>query len=478
VAILNGTIPEWLPRIEKLPMSLYRFDHRAMLQTQQILRDRYSLKRILGQNAGRQTWLAGDLHTQTPVVVKLLTFSDRVQWDQVRLFEREAQVLQNLSHPQIPHYCDSFCLDDRLMWFALVQSYIPGRSLKQLLEQGQRYNEAAIRNLAKQLLNILIYLHELSPPVLHRDIKPSNLLVDKTGKLHLVDFGAVQDRAAKEGATFTIVGTYGYAPLEQLGGRATPASDLYAVGATLIHVATGVAPGDLPQERGRFQFAELVPLNPGLVRWLWRLTETTVEQRFGSAREALAALQENEGAIATLVTEQPTNSRIELQSSSQRLEIIINKPQWGNFIKLGLLYAIGIGIPLILFIRFVLLGRHGGYVQLSGMFSFWLWMWVKDRAANWFRSGFSTYLRLDHQQFEIGWRWFGLRRRIQGQIADISLVSRGALKIDANETIPAVKITVGVKEHLITSRYGQQLSYLERDWLLQTIQHWLGLNER
>jgi serine/threonine protein kinase len=459
-------------------MSPYRFDHRAMLQTQQILRDRYSLKRILGQNAGRQTWLAGDLHTQTPVVVKLLTFSDRVQWDQVRLFEREAQVLQNLSHAQIPHYCDSFCLDDRLMWFALVQSYIPGRSLKQLLEQGQRYDEAAIRNLAKQLLNILIYLHELSPPVLHRDIKPSNLLVDKTGKLHLVDFGAVQDRAAKEGATFTIVGTYGYAPLEQLGGRATPASDLYAVGATLIHLATGVAPGDLPQERGRFQFAELALLNPGLVRWLWRLTETTVEQRFGSAREALAALQENEGAIATLDTQLPTNSSIELHSSSQCLEIYINKPKWKNLLKLGLLWGTVIGGPLISYIMFVLSGLRLGVFQLSAAFSYVLVIWFVSRNANWIKSGYSTSVRLDHQQFEICWRWFGLRRRIQGQIADISLVSRGALKIDANETIPAVKITVGVKEHLITSRYGQQLSYLERDWLLQTIQHWLGLNER
>ncbi len=456
-----------------------------MIESQTILQNRYRLHKCLGQNAGRQTWLAGDLKTQKPVVVKLLTFSDRVQWDQVRLFEREAQVLQNLSHPQIPHYLDSFCLDDRLLWFALVQSYIPGRSLKQLLEQGQRYDEAAIRNLAKQLLQILTYLHELSPPVLHRDIKPSNLLFDKTGRLHLVDFGAVQDRAANEGATFTIVGTYGYAPLEQLGGRATPASDLYAVGATLIHLATGVAPADLPQAQGRFQFTDLAQLNPGLVRWLWRLTEPTVEQRFASAGEALAALQENERAIATLDTQPPTNSIIDLQSSSQCLEIIINKPQWGinkpqwgNFIKLGLLCAALIGVPLILYLRFVLLGGNVGYFQLSLMFSFSLGIGIQDRAANWFRSGFSTYVRLDQQQFEICWRWFGLcYRRVQGKIADISLVSRGVLRAD-NKTIPAVKITVGIKEYLIPLGFSP-LSHKERDWLLQkTIQHWLGLNER
>src|SRR5574339_110962 len=99
-----------------------------MLRTEQILQNRYQLKQKLGQNASRQTWIAQDLYTQERVVVKLLTFSDQVQWDHLRLFEREAHVLKQLNHPQIPKYRDYFCIDDQMLWFGLVQEYLPGSS--------------------------------------------------------------------------------------------------------------------------------------------------------------------------------------------------------------------------------------------------------------------------------------------------------------------------------------------------------------
>jgi serine/threonine protein kinase len=109
----------------------------------QLLRDRYQLQKILGQNAGRQTWLALDTQSQNQVVVKLLTFSDRVQWDQVRLFEREAKILKYLDHLQIPQYRDFFCLDDQQLWSGLVQSYIPALSLKQRLEPIRKLHQPA-----------------------------------------------------------------------------------------------------------------------------------------------------------------------------------------------------------------------------------------------------------------------------------------------------------------------------------------------
>ena len=146
-----------------------------MLEAGQVLHDRYQLEQKLGQNAGRQTWLATDLHA-TPsesVIVKLLTFGGEVQWDDLKLFEREAQVLKQLNHPRIPKYRDYFSIDDRSLWFGLVQQYIPGTSLKQWLGQKQRLIEPQVRQIAVQVLKILIYLHELSPPVLHRDIKPT-----------------------------------------------------------------------------------------------------------------------------------------------------------------------------------------------------------------------------------------------------------------------------------------------------------------
>jgi len=264
-----------------------------MLEAEQVLQERYRLQQKLGQNAGRQTWLAEDisLSPPEPAIVKLLAFGGEVQWDDLKLFEREAQILKQLDHPRIPQYRDYFYIDDRTLWFGLVQEYIPGASLKELLNQAKRFSVREIRQIAADLLEILIYLHELNPPVLHRDIKPSNLILGEDDRVYLVDFGAVQDKAAAEGATFTVVGTYGYAPLEQFGGRTVPASDLYALGATLIHLLTGISPADLPQQNMQMQFADRVNVSPSLVSWLQELTEPALERRLTNAREALKILK-------------------------------------------------------------------------------------------------------------------------------------------------------------------------------------------
>lgn len=274
-----------------------------MLQPEQILHDRYQLKQKLGQNAGRQTWLAQDLQSISAesVIVKLLAFGGEVQWDDLKLFEREAQVLKQLDHPRIPKYRDYFHIDDRSLWFGLVQEYIPGSSLKEQLNQGKRFTTKQIHKIAVDVLKILEFLHQLNPAVLHRDIKPSNLLWGEDEQVYLVDFGAVQDRAAQEGATFTVVGTYGYAPMEQFGGRAVPASDLYALGATLIHLLTRTAPGDLPQRHLRICFQDLVSLKPNIVSWLEKLTEPAPEQRFKSATDALDALES--GRVSNTTTD-------------------------------------------------------------------------------------------------------------------------------------------------------------------------------
>jgi serine/threonine protein kinase len=259
-----------------------------MLQVGQILHGRYQLEQKLGYAANRQTWLATDLSTQPTkfVVVKLLAFVG-VEWSDVKMFEREEQVLKHLNHPKIPKYLDYFCLDQQLLLFGLVQEYIPGSSLQKLLDEGKRFGEQQIRQIAVDVLNVLVYLHELNPPVLHRDIKPSNLIWGEDEQVYLVDFGAVGN--TKAGATFTVVGTYGYTPIEQFGGKAIPASDLYALGASLIHLLTGVAPADLPHKNLQIQFTDVS--NSNLVGWLQQMCEPAIERRFSTAPGALSALE-------------------------------------------------------------------------------------------------------------------------------------------------------------------------------------------
>ena len=256
-----------------------------------LLRDRYQIQALLGRQTGRRTFLAVDLETRSSVVVKLLLFAPDFTWDDLKLFEREAETLKSLNHPAIPKYLDFFEVETELgKGFALVQSYIEARSLREWIQSGRSFSEAELKGIAKALLVILTYLHQRQPPVIHRDLKPSNILLEERsgnspGTIYLVDFGSVQ--TASHGGTMTVVGTYGYMPPEQFGGRSLPASDLYSVGATLIYLATGQEPADLPQKSLQVAFEPFTSLSSSFMRWIQWLSSPHASGRPASAEAAL-----------------------------------------------------------------------------------------------------------------------------------------------------------------------------------------------
>ncbi len=262
-----------------------------------VLHDKYLTQSLLGHKRSRRTLLAKDLDTQSLVVIKLLLLGNDFVWEDFKLFEREAEVLKSLNSPAIPRYLDFF--EAETEWgkgFALVQSYIEAKSLQEWVQAGRVFSQEDIKSFAKQLLGILDYLHLHQPPVIHRDIKPSNILLgdrsgNHPGKIYLVDFGSVQT-ASHEGGTITIVGTYGYMPPEQFGGRALPASDLYSLGATLIYLITGQHPAELLQDDLRINLKPAAENNSELTAWLECLTEPSLKQRFGTAAEALKSLEQ------------------------------------------------------------------------------------------------------------------------------------------------------------------------------------------
>ncbi|MEQ8960920.1 MAG: serine/threonine-protein kinase, partial [Coleofasciculus sp. C2-GNP5-27] len=185
------------------------------------------------------------------MALKALSLHHTGDWKQIELFEREAKVLAQLNYPTIPRYLDYFQVEtseDRA--FYIVQELAEGKSLADLVKNGWRTNESGVRQIATQVLETLVYLHQLNPPVVHRDIKPQNLIWGKEGKIFLVDFGAVQDTVRSTFAKgSTIVGTYGYMAPEQFRGQAVPATDLYGLGATVVFLLTHRCPSDLPTER-------------------------------------------------------------------------------------------------------------------------------------------------------------------------------------------------------------------------------------
>jgi serine/threonine protein kinase len=302
-----------------------------MVMNRQILANRYEIQQQLGKKAGRSTFLSTDLVTGKSVIVKLLAFSSDFEWDDLKLFEREVQTLKSLSHPFIPAYLDYFEVNSpTYKGFALVQTYIPAQTLEQYLQTGRKFTEVEVQEIAKALLEILIYLHNLNPPVIHRDIKPSNILLgersgNSVGSVYLIDFGSVQTVAA-EGGTRTIVGTYGYMPQEQFGGRTVPASDLYSLGCTIIYLVTGTHPADLPQKDFCIQFQQFANISPYFTNWLQKITEPSLEKRFSSATQALIALEQGEGEyteITALAVGKPAGSKIQLTKNEDFLEITI-----------------------------------------------------------------------------------------------------------------------------------------------------------
>ena len=220
-----------------------------------------------------------------PVVVKRLT--PRGTWKSFELFEREAKVLSQLRHAGVPRYLDT--IEEPPGTFNLVMERAPGEDLRALAKR-RRMSEFDLRDVLVRTLEILDYLHTRHPAVVHRDIKPSNIVRAPDGKIALVDFGGVLEAARDTGGS-TIVGTFGYMAPEQLHGRATAATDIYALGATIVSLAGGVEPEDVPRKGLVMDLAKHLPAtDPGLRATLIAMTDPDPDKRPQRARDVVTML--------------------------------------------------------------------------------------------------------------------------------------------------------------------------------------------
>ncbi|MEG5136396.1 serine/threonine-protein kinase [Microcoleus sp. A6-C6] len=297
-------------------------------QSEKIIAERYRILGKLGQGGVGITYAAVDLKSNQKVALKALSLRLTTEWKKVELFEREAKTLSGLNHPGIPRYIDYFQVDtsqDRC--FYIAQQLAPGKSLAQLIENGWKPNEAQVRHIAHQLLEILAYLQSLLPATIHRDIKPQNIIIQKNGRVFLVDFGAVQNtyhHTVTGGST--VVGTYGYMAPEQFRGKAVLSTDLYGLGTTLLFLLTQKFPSDLPRKKLKVQFRDIVSISTEFADWLEKIVEPEIEDRFHSAKDALSALRENKpsGINPDKMFKRSPQSRITLIDAKRRLFIHIH----------------------------------------------------------------------------------------------------------------------------------------------------------
>lgn len=200
-----------------------------------LLDGRYRLEEQVGQGASARTYRATCLKDNQTVAVKELLFHRIDVLKTHELFEREARVLRQLRHPQIPKFIETFQVEDgRSLCIYLVQEFIEGRTIAEAFVES-RFSERDALQFLIEVAAPLEYLHTLPTPVVHRDLKPANLMRRSSNQqVVLIDFGTVRDVLKPQGEGNTVAGTFGYMSPEQLYGDATPASDIFALGATTV----------------------------------------------------------------------------------------------------------------------------------------------------------------------------------------------------------------------------------------------------
>jgi serine/threonine protein kinase len=195
----------------------------------------YQVIKELGRNreGGRISWLATNINTGRQEVIKQFCFAQAgSSWSGSEAHEREIQVLKGLKHPGIPSYLSSFETSDG---FCLVQEYIDAPNLA----ETRSFSPEEIKQIAVKVLEILVYLQNRIPSVIHRDIKPENILVDEHINVYLIDFGFARIGSHYVAGSSVFKGTPGFIPPEQMF-KPTDATDLYALGVTLICLLTGI----------------------------------------------------------------------------------------------------------------------------------------------------------------------------------------------------------------------------------------------
>lgn len=201
----------------------------------------------------------------------------------------ETDILKKLSHPNLPSIIDVIDTNDS---FIIIMDYIQGNSLDVALKEFGAQPQENVIAWAKQLTDVLGYLHSRTPAIIYRDMKPANIMLRPDGNVTLIDFGTAREYKEKNLADTTCLGTVGYAAPEQFGGmgQTDARTDVYCLGATLYHLVTGMNPCEPP-----YEIKPIRQINPslsaGLERIILKCTQRNPNDRYQSAAELMFALE-------------------------------------------------------------------------------------------------------------------------------------------------------------------------------------------
>jgi serine/threonine protein kinase len=457
-----------------------------------VIREEYLIIGFLGQGGIATTYAAEDIRLGQKVAIKVIALKHLENFKMLELFEREAKTLSQIDNFAIPKYIDYFEIDSpRQRLFYIVQQLADGENLANLIENRWNPNEVEVKQIAERILEILIYLQQLIPPVIHRDIKPQNIIYNQSAnfqnkdKLFLVDFGAVQDtyHNSLTGGS-TIVGTYGYMAPEQFRGQAKLSTDLYGLGATLIFLLTHKHPSELPQRKLKIDWRSQVKqgkLDKHFENWLDRMIEPAIEERYSSAEDALEVLQ-GKRTYTSPKNSRPISSRIVVTESANK-QVISIPPVFfrSNYSRFFLTIPIIWNIFLLFYLWIVsqTLPQTLDFISILNSISFnaLVFLVIVVIVNVWMIFTFLTAcaskldIEIDANSILIRRDVFGWRvqnTRVIGQVGHILKANLKNTLLSIRRGSPITVCNINIKRHNI--RFASFLSEEEKQWLIDEIQ--------
>lgn len=260
-----------------------------MLEIGSVVDGKYKILNVVGKGGMSVVYLAMNERANKQWAIK------EVRKDGMQNFEVvkqnlvvETDLLKRLNHPHLPSIIDVIDGDGT---FLIVMDYIEGNPLSKALKNSGAQSQDDVIEWAKQLCDVLGYLHSRKPPIIYRDMKPSNVMLKPDGNVMLIDFGTAREFKSNSVADTTCLGTQGYAAPEQFGGhgQTDARTDIYCLGATMYHLVTGHNPAVYPYEM--YPIRQWNPLlSSGLEEIILKCTQKNPDDRYQSCAELLYAL--------------------------------------------------------------------------------------------------------------------------------------------------------------------------------------------
>lgn len=264
-----------------------------MLEIGSVIDGKYKILNKVGQGGMSVVYMAINEKANKTWAVKEVRKDGVLDFEAVKQgLVAEIDILKKLSHPNLPSIIDVIDTADS---FIIIMDYIQGNSLNKSLEEYGAQPQEYVIEWAKQLCDVLGYLHTRERPIIYRDMKPANIMLKPDGNVTLIDFGTAREFKEKNLADTTCLGTVGYAAPEQFGGmgQTDARTDIYCLGATMYHLVTGCNPSEPP-----YEIKPIRQINPtlssGLERIIEKCTQRNPDDRYQSAAELMYALDHYE----------------------------------------------------------------------------------------------------------------------------------------------------------------------------------------